>query len=205
MLLTSVGELPDAVCKLRTSPGVFDSEVASLREAISPLRMTGHKSLPMTRIATRNIFHPTHVVFLYQRRAQSILLTETLPIHDNRVRARWLLVAHVEHLIARAQIFLRVAVAVETPLHLQRRLLIHQRHLVYRPVAGIAADPLIDVNAVIEENKVWKLIDSGPLQRLAGAVAGAHWFEQLSVGPDLRVAVHASAGRRDAGKTGGFD
>jgi len=71
-------------------------------------------------------------------------------------------------------------------------------------VAGVAADALRDVNAVIEINEIGKLIDAGPLEGLAGTIAGADWFEQLGVGPDLRVAVHASAGWRNAGETGSF-
>ena len=40
MLPAFAGERPDAAAKPPALPGSFDSEIASLREAISPLRMT---------------------------------------------------------------------------------------------------------------------------------------------------------------------
>ena len=43
--------------------------------------------------------------------------------------------------------------AFQAPLHLQRLLLVHKRHLVDWTVAGIAAYAFIHVNAVIEEDK----------------------------------------------------
>src|ERR1700733_10168476 len=72
-------------------------------------------------------------------------------------------------------------------------------------MTGVAADSLIDMNAVIEVHEVGELVHAGPLQRVTGLVAGAYGFEQLGVSPDLRVAVHAGLGRRDAGKTRGLD
>src|SRR5258708_36266248 len=72
-------------------------------------------------------------------------------------------------------------------------------------MAGVAADALVHVNAVIEENEVGKLIHPRPVQGLTGAVAGADWFEQLSVSPDLRMAVHAGLGGRNAGEARGLD
>src|SRR5258708_7721546 len=72
-------------------------------------------------------------------------------------------------------------------------------------MAGVAADALVHVNAVIEENEVGKLIHPRPVQGLTGAVAGADWFEQLSVSPDLRMAVNAGLGGRNAGEARGLD
>src|SRR5207248_5844600 len=37
------------------------------------------------------------------------------------------------------------------------------------------------------------------------AVALAHRFEERSIGPDLRMAIHAGSGGRNAGKAGDFD
>ena len=155
----------------------------------------------MTRTATRDVSHAAHVVLLYQRRAQISLLSEALTIYYNWIRARRLPVTHIENLIARAKILFRRAMAFQTPLHLQRLLLIHKRHLVDWAVARIAAHAFVDVNAVIEEDKVRKLVHPRPLQRLAGAVTGADRLKQLRVGPDLRVAIHARLGRRNTGKT----
>ena len=95
--------------------------------------------------------------------------------------------------------------ASQAPFHLQTFLLVHDRHLIDRAVAGIAANALGDVNAVIEIDEVGELVDSRPLQRFAGAVAGADRLEQLGVGPDLRVAVHAGLRRRNSREAGGFN
>src|SRR5580704_720185 len=116
------------------------------------------------------------------------------------MRPRRLPVTHIEYLIARTQIFLRRAVAAQAPFHLQRFLLVHKWHLVHRTMASVTADPLGHMNAVIEKNEVRKLIHPGPLQRLPRAVTGAHRLQQLGVGPDLRMAIHASLGGRNAGE-----
>ena len=67
-------------------------------------------------------------------------------------------------------------------------------------MAGVAAHTLIHVDAVIEIHEVRHLVDARPLDRLARAVAFTHRLEVRGVRPDLRMAVHAGLGRRDAGK-----
>ena len=83
---------------------------------------------------------------------------------------------------------------LNAPLHLQRSVIKHQRHTVYRTVAGVAAHAFINVNAVIEINKVGKIIHPVPHQRLPGAKTLANRFEHWRRRPDLRMAVHASLG-----------
>jgi hypothetical protein len=158
----------------------------------------------VARAATGNVLDAADVIFLQQRHAQIILIGEALTIDDYWARAGRLLVAHVEYLIARTQILFRRAMAAQTPLHLQRFLLIHQWHLVDWTVAGVAANAFIDVNAVIEKDEVGELVHPRPLQRFSRLVAGADWFEQLRVGPDLRVAVHAGLGGRNASERRSF-
>src|SRR5580704_8542603 len=159
----------------------------------------------MTRTATGNVFHIPHVVLLQKHRTKVNLIRKALTIDHNGVRARRLPILHVEHLIARTQILLRRSMATQAPLHLQRLLLIHERHLVDWTVTGVATYAFIDMNAVIEIDEVRKLVHPRPLQRLAGTEAGANWLEQRRVGPDLRVAVHASLGRRNSGEAGSLD
>src|SRR5208282_6054938 len=118
-----------------------------------------------------------------------------------RQRCGGLLVAHVEHLVARAQKFFRRTVAVEAPLHLQRCLLVHEGHLVHGPVAVVAANAFGDMNAVVEIDEVRQLIDARPLERLAGPVARANGLKHGSIRPNLRVAVHAGLGGRTARET----
>ena len=67
--------------------------------------------------------------------------------------------------------------AVEAPLHLERVLLLHQRHLVDAPVAGLAAHPLLHVDAVVEVDEVGQVVDADPAQRLVVAEAGADRLE----------------------------
>ena len=73
------------------------------------------------------------------------------------------LVAHGGDEFARSHILLGMAVAVETPLHLQRVLLPGERHPVHPPVAALTTDSLIDVNAVIEIDKVGQIVHPRPL------------------------------------------
>ena len=83
----------------------------------------------MARRAAGQLTDARDVVFLHQPLAETGIVGRPLP-------------GHVEDLVARPDVFRRVAMAVEAPLHLQRRLLIHQRHLVDPAVARRAADAL---------------------------------------------------------------
>lgn len=159
----------------------------------------------MARVATGYVFYAAHFVFLHQGCAQGDLIRERLAFELNRVRAARLLITHVEYLIARAQILFRRAMTAKAPLHLQRFLLIHQRHLVNRAMARVAADALGHVDAVIEKNEIGKLVHARPLQRFTSPITGAHWLKQLRVGPNLRMAVHAGFRRRNACETRRFD
>ena len=94
---------------------------------------------------------------------------------------------------------------LQTPLHLQRRCLIEDRHLVDSSVTRRTTNALLHVNAVIEIRVIRQVVDSNPLDRFAGAKTRAHWFEIRTVGPDLFVAVHARRGRRQARGRRRFD
>ena len=91
---------------------------------------------------------------------------------------------------------------VQAPLHAQRIRLVHQRHLVYRPVAARAAHALVDMYAVIEVHVVGQVVHPRPHQRFAGAEAFAYRLQDGSIRPDLRMAVHARFRRRNAGEAG---
>ena len=86
---------------------------------------------------------------------------------------------HVENLVLGSNIFCRVAMAIDTPLHVERRSLENQRHLIHGAVAGGAADALIDVNAVVEINVVGQAVHSHPLDGLIGAETFA---DRLQIG-----------------------
>src|SRR5436305_785802 len=54
--------------------------------------------------------------------------------------------------------------------------------------------------AVIEIDEVWKVVDPGPLKRLARTKAGADGFENGRVRPDLGMAGHAGLSGRKTGE-----
>ncbi len=83
--------------------------------------------------------------------------------------------------------------------------MIHQRHLIDRAVASIAAYTFINVDAVIEIDKVGQLIDARPFQRPPSAVTFADRLQISGVGPNLRVAIHAGLGRRNSRKARSFN
>jgi hypothetical protein len=89
---------------------------------------------------------------------------------------------------------------LQAPLHLQRRRLIRNRHVIDSSVAGRTADAFVHVNAVIEVCVIRQIVYANPLDRLACAKAGAHRFEIWTVGPDLFVATHTHGrGRHPCG------
>ena len=66
-------------------------------------------------------------------------------------------------------------------------------------MAGLAADALLHVNAVIEVDVIGKIVNLGPADRFVGLEAVTDRLERGAVDPDLRVAVHAGLGWRDHG------
>ena len=59
-----------------------------------------------------------------------------------------------------------------------------------RTTTGRATDSASNVNAVIEIDEIWQIVDPSPFQRAVFAKAGAHGFECGTVRPNLLVAVH---------------
>jgi len=94
--------------------------------------------------------------------------------------------------------------ALQTPLHLQRLGLINDRHFVDPSMTRGTADALVYVNTVIEISEIRQVVDSDPLDWLAGAKTRPHWFKVWTVRPDLFVAVHARGGRRQSGGSRSF-
>ncbi len=107
------------------------------------------------------------------------------------------LVIHAEHVFAWPDEALRFAVAREAPFHIERVFAPRQRHLIDLAMAGRTTDAFMDVNAVIEVNKPRKIVNPGPLNRLARAKAFSHGRQHGTISPDLGVAVHAGFGRRN--------
>jgi hypothetical protein len=89
------------------------------------------------------------VIFLYQLASALDLVWRRLPLH-------------IENLIPGPKIPFGRFVAVHTPAHIERVRFPRQRHFVHPAMARGAADPFLDVNAVIEKDKVGQLIDALP-------------------------------------------
>jgi hypothetical protein len=56
------------------------------------------------------------------------------------------------------------------------------------------------MNAVIEIDEARQVVHPRPLQRFSGSKTLAHRLQNRALGPDLRVAVHADLGGRNAGE-----
>jgi hypothetical protein len=112
---------------------------------------------------------------------------------------------HVENLVAWPQNRLRIAMAVQAPLHLQIGSLENQGHLVDLPVTRRAAHAFIDVDAVVEINVIGEPVHAHPLDGFVGAVTFAHWLQVTGGVEQHGMAIHAGLGGRNAGGRGGFD
>src|SRR3954464_9583326 len=85
--------------------------------------------------------------------------------------------AKIENRIAGwANVLGGIAMAIKAPFHLQRCMRVRQRHLIDRSMARSAANPFVDMNLVVEVNKVRKIVQLGPPDWRAIAVACANWL-----------------------------
>ena len=107
----------------------------------------------------------------------------------------WVNVIDVEHFRFRPDVFRRIAMAAKAPVHVERVHFVHQGHLVHLAVASGTSHALVDVNAVVEIDKVGEIMYACPGDRLAARPAIANGLGDVDVIPDLRVARHAGLGR----------
>jgi hypothetical protein len=91
-----------------------------------------------------------------------MLIGIELAIQRERFIARGLLVSHIENLVARSQVLSRIAMAIQAPLHLQRRIIEHKWHAINRTMASVAANALIDMYAVVEINEIGQVVSARP-------------------------------------------
>jgi hypothetical protein len=146
----------------------------------------------MTGRATGQLSRRSDLVFRGQLLSDFFLIRGGLPIH-------------VENLVSGAKVLFGVAVAIEAPLHGQRRSLENERHLVDRAMARRAANPLVNVNAVVEVDVIGQAVDPDPLDRLICPVAFANRFEIADVAEENRMAIHAGFRRGNTGECRSFD
>ncbi|EEF25552.1 conserved hypothetical protein, partial [Ricinus communis] len=106
---------------------------------------------------------------------------------------------HGRDLFGRSQMFLRRAMTIETPLHVERRYAPIQRHLIDAPVTLDAGDAFVDVNAVIEIHEVRQIMQALPRDGFARAQALVQRRKHGRIGEQLRMAGEADLRRRHAG------
>jgi len=111
----------------------------------------------------------------------------------------------IEDFSAWANELLWRTMAIEAPFHIKRMRFPRERHLIELPVAGGAADAFGDVNAVIEENKIWRVVNAIPTQRGLLVVTISDRRQQGGVFPNLAVARHTGFRGWHPGKGGLFD
>ena len=96
------------------------------------------------------------MVFLDQPLSQCALVFLWLP-------------SHTEDELAWPYELFRCAMALQAPLHLQGLRLPHQRHAVHPTMTGDTTNALVQVNTVVEVDKVGQIMHARPDQRLPGA------------------------------------
>src|SRR4051794_28825151 len=136
----------------------------------------------MTRRAARELLN---LVIGNQDLAKFDLVGKRRAAHGYGVRLRGLLVVDPEHGVTGADIPLGIAMTVETPRHLQRVLLPHERHAIDLAMAGGAPHALGDVDAVIEVDEVGQIVNAGPVKRPVRVEAGADRLEEWRIREDL--------------------
>jgi len=83
---------------------------------------------------------------------------------SSRDLVRGRLPIHVEDAFAGTNVILRLSMAIDTPLHLQRLRSPHQWHLIDLTVTRGATYALRHMNAVIEINKVRQFVNADPMK-----------------------------------------
>ena len=136
------------------------------------------------------------------RQRSDVVFFDEFPAERELIGGRSIL--HVEDLLARADKELRRAMALETPVHVQRVHPPRERHLIDPAMAGDATDALVHVNAMIEINKSRQVVDARPLDRLTRAKTLSDRRQRRAVRPDLSVTIHADFRRGDPGERAFF-
>ncbi len=83
---------------------------------------------------------------------------------------------------------------------MQRLLPPHQRHLSTRPWQVTQPIPFVQVNAVVEVDKIWQVVDSAPGRGRPVRKLSRTGSSMGALSPDLGMTVHTGFGGRDAGK-----
>src|SRR6185503_20928335 len=108
-------------------------------------------------------------------RRLNVIFSHPLLASRNFFRRRILLrPRHVKNFFPRPHKVFRIPVTTETPLHLQRRSLVGDWHLIDAAVTGRTTDPFVYMNTVIEVGVIRQVVNPDPLDWLARAKARAY-------------------------------
>ncbi len=131
------------------------------------------------------------MVFLDQPLSQCALVFLWLPIHT-------------EDELAWPDEPFRFTMALQAPLHLERLRLPHQRHAVHPAMTGNTPNALMQMNTVVEVDKIWQVMHARPHQRLPRTQTLPHGGKKGTFCPDTGVSVHTGFSGRDPGKGAHF-
>ena len=131
------------------------------------------------------------MVFLDQPLSQCALVFLWLPIHT-------------EDELAWPDEPFRCAMALQAPLHLQGLRLPHQRHAVHSAMTGDTTNAFVQVNTVVEVDKIWQIMHARPDQRSPGAKTLAHGGKKGTLSLDMGVTVHTGFSGWEPGKGAHF-
>lgn len=98
---------------------------------------------------------------------------------------------HVKDPIPGAHEVLRLPMAIDAPIHLERLRSPNESHLIDPTMAGRATNALCDMNAVIEIDEIGQLMNSDPMQRFVLPKADEDRRQDLLVLEYLGVTGHA--------------
>ncbi len=141
-----------------------------------------------SRTACQNI-RSLYVIFLLPLLSERDLFFRTIALTP----------FHIKNLVLWPDEFLRRAMALQTPFHLQRIRLRNYRHLIDAAMTSRTTNTLRDVNRVIEISEVRQVVHAYPFERFARLETRAYRFEIRTVSPNLFMTIHADLRRRYPG------
>ena len=111
----------------------------------------------------------------------------------------------IENFVARTDEFFGSAVTFKTPFHVKCVRFPSKGHLIKLSVACRTTNAVIDVDAMIKKDKIWRIVDAIPAEWFIFCQTFADGREHRRFFPDLRMTGHARFGRRHSGEHGLFD
>lgn len=124
-------------------------------------------AFPLLHRSSYPLLHFLPVACRAARQRSDVVFFDEFPGKGELIGRRSIL--HVEDLLARPDKKLRRAMALETPIHMQRVDPPGERHLIDPAMTGVTTDALVYVNAMIEIDKSRQVVNARPLDGLTRA------------------------------------